>query len=237
MSLPHDHHDHDHDTSASERRMWWVVGISLLTMLMEVGGGMFFGSLALEADGWHMAVHAGVLGIAGLAMIMARRERRAGGSAYSVARMRAMGGFANGIILLVAGAHLGLEALERLQHPGEIHTHGALTLAVLGLLVNLLCVWLLKGCPECHGHAMVEGHHGHPARDHNLRAIYLHLLSDAATSLAAIAGVAAAAWGWTRLDPLMALAMAALILWWAASLLCQVVPQLLDRTAARSRCS
>lgn len=231
MAHTHDHdHAHDHDTTASERRMWWVVAISLLTMLAEVGGGMLYGSLALEADGWHMAVHAGVLGIAGAAMIIARREQRTGRFAFGTGKVRALGGFANGLVLMAAGTHVALESLERVFNPEEIHVHGALALAVAGLLANLLCVWLLKGCPECHGHAIVEGHGHKVPQDHNLRAIYLHLLSDAATSLAAIIGVGAAAWGWLRLDPLMALVMALLILWWAVSLLRQVVPLLLDRT-------
>lgn len=227
----------------AERRTRWVVVLTFVTMVGELVVGTLAKSLALVADGWHMATHAGALGLAAAAYWYARRHERTNTFAFGTGKILSLTAFANAIVLVMVALAMAAEAIARLVHPEKVNFGEALPVAVLGLLVNLGSFFLLHpGEDGGHGHGHAHGHghgHGHHDHDHapgaghdpNLRAAYLHVAADALTSLTAIfALVGGRAFGWVFLDPLMALVGSVVILRWGYGLIRQSAGQLLDLT-------
>ncbi len=218
-----------------ERRVWLVVGLTAVMMVAEIVGGMIFGSMALIADGWHMSTHAAALAIAALAYAFARRHAKDPRFAFGTGKVGELAGFASAVALALVALAIGYESVTRLFHPVAISYNEALLIAVLGLAVNLVSAWLLGAGDHAHGE---EGHHHH---DHNHRAAYVHVLTDALTSLLAIAGLLAArlfAWNWV--DPAVGIVGAGVIALWALGLIRSSGAVLLDivpapRTAAKIR--
>jgi cation diffusion facilitator family transporter len=224
-----------------ERRTWTVVALTAVMMVAEIAGGSLFGSLALVADGWHMATHVAALAIAGLAYLFARRHAHDARFSLGTGKFGELAAFASAIILGMIALGIGYESILRLFHPVAIHYREAIPIAALGLCVNLASAWLLRE-PHDHDHARAvhaarehsrpaadADHHGHHLGDSNLRAAYVHVLADALTSVLAIAGLSAAwAFGWTFMDPLVGLVGMTVIAAWALSLIRTAGGVLLD---------
>jgi cation diffusion facilitator family transporter len=203
------------------RRTQAVLALTLVTMVAEIIAGTVFGSMALLADGWHMGSHAAAMGIAVFAYIYARRHANSGVYTFGTGKVGDLAGFTSAIFLAVVAGLMIVESLERLANPINIAFDEALIVAVLGLIVNLASAWLLK-----------DGHHHHGtdhAHDHNLRAAYVHVLTDALTSvLAILALLAGRFWGTAWMDPAMGLVGAVIILRWAWGLIASTSKVLLD---------
>lgn len=246
MRAPHLHRTHPLDAwrhehvflgarhNRNERRTWIVVWLTVTMMAGEIVAGHVFGSMALLADGWHMATHAAALAIAGFAYRYARRHAHDPRFAFGTGKVGELAGFASGLGLIVAALFIGFESVARLLSPAPIAIAEAMAVAVLGLLVNLVSAWLLfdRSHHGGHAHAVSHGHdhaHGHGHSDTNLKAAYLHVLTDAATSVLAIVALAGA-WlkGWTALDPVMGLVGAAVILRWSTSFIGEAASVLVD---------
>ncbi len=224
-----------------ERRTWTVVALTAVMMVAEITGGSLFGSLALVADGWHMATHVAALAIAGLAYLFARRHAHDARFSLGTGKFGELAAFASAIILGMIALGIGYESILRLIHPVAIHYREAIPIAALGLCVNLVSAWLLRE-PHDHAHAVHDhsarehsrpaadaDHHGHHLGDSNFRAAYVHVLADALTSVLAIAGLSAAwAFGWTFIDPLVGLVGMTVIAAWALSLIRTAGGVLLD---------
>jgi len=221
-----------------ERRTWTVVALTAVMMVAEIAGGSLFGSLALVADGWHMATHVAALAIAGLAYLFARRHAHDARFSLGTGKFGELAAFASAIILGMIALGIGYESILRLFHPVAIHYREAIPIAALGLCVNLASAWLLRE-PHDHDHAHAvrehsrpaadADHHGHHLGNSNLRAAYVHVLADALTSVLAIAGLSAAwAFGWTFMDPLVGLVGMTVIAAWALSLIRTAGGVLLD---------
>jgi cation diffusion facilitator family transporter len=193
-------------------------------MVLEVVVGKWSGSMALVADGWHMASHAGALGFASLAYAFARRSQAQGRFAFGPGKVATLAGFTNAVVLAIVALLMGVEATERLVRPEEVRFAEALVIAAVGLGVNLVSARLLHPV-----HA--DDHH-----DHNLRSAYLHVVADVLTSVLAIAALAAGyLTGVTRLDAVAGAIGALVILWWAVGLIRAAVPELLDVCVDRDR--
>lgn len=219
-----------------ERRTKIVLLLTLLTMLLEIGAGIRFGSMALLADGWHMATHVAAFMITLLAYRYSRKHAHDGTFAFSTAKVGLLGGFASSVALAVVALMMALEAGQRLFNPHLIQFNEALGVATFGLFINLLSALLLKNHSHHdhpgHSHHNHE-HHGHGHHDHNLKAAYFHVLADALTSvLAIIALLLAKFYGWQWLDPVMALFGCLVILVWARGLVKETAPILLDESIA-----
>lgn len=237
-----------HDRNA--RRTRWVIVLTVLTMAVEIVAGWTTGSMALLADGFHMATHAGALGIAAVAYGFARRHAHNARFTFGTGKVGDLAGFASALMLGIASLGIAFESGERLLHPGTVRFGEATLVAVIGLVVNLVSAWMLM---EDHGHGGHghEGHGGHghshdhghshshahgaeggkarSPRDNNLRAAYLHVLADALTSVAAIAALLAGRYlGWVWLDPLIGLVGAVVIARWAWGLMKDTAGILLD---------
>ena len=222
-----------------ERRTWSVVALTALMMVVEITGGTLFGSLALVADGWHMATHVAALAIAGLAYLFARRHAEDARFSLGTGKFGELAAFASAIILGMIAIGIGYEAVLRLLHPIAIHYREAIPIAALGLCVNLASAWLLHDSDHDHDHAVPDhsagvhsapsAHHHDHHQDSNLRAAYVHVLADALTSVLAIVGLSAAwAFGWTFIDPAVGLVGMIVILSWALSLVRTAGRVLLD---------
>lgn len=248
-------HEHvfDEGNLAGERRTWAVVAITAVTMVAEIVAGMFTGSMALLADGWHMATHVVALSIAGAAYLLARRWSADSRFAFGTWKIEVLGAFASALLLGVVALAMIVESVHRLVAPAPIQFGWALAVAGIGLAVNLLSALLLQaGHGHSHAHAPDHDHdhghhHGHGADDRqgedhaheagahghhdiNLRSAYVHVLADAFTSVLAIAALAAGLWaGWTWLDPVMGLVGGGVIAWWAKGLIGESARVLLDR--------
>jgi cation diffusion facilitator family transporter len=215
-----------------ERRTWSVVALTAAMMVAEIVGGTLFGSIALVADGWHMATHVAALAIAGLAYLFARRHAHDPRFSLGTGKFGELAAFASAIILAVVALGIGYESVVRLIAPVVIHFREAIPIAALGLCVNLASAWLLRddhGLGHDHGHADQQHHHRAHRHDTNFRAAYLHVVADALISVLAIAGLSAAwVFGWNFMDPLVGLVGMVVIASWALSLVRTAGRVLLD---------
>lgn len=232
-------HTHGHDFLGqhhrrNERRVWLVIALTASMMVAEIAAGTLYGSMALVADGWHMSTHAGAMLITALAYLYARRHVGDARFSFGTGKLGDLGGFASAVVLALIALLIGWESLLRLANPVEIRFGQAIGVAVVGLVVNLACAWLLR---DDHSHHHGHGHHHHDhdhhghARDNNLRAAYLHVLADALTSiLAIVALLAGRSYGWLWADPLMGVVGALVIARWSWGLIRDSGAVLLDRT-------
>ena len=229
----HDHVFAQDRERPGEKRTLVVVGITAVMMVVEIAAGLVYGSMALLADGLHMASHAAALGIAFLAYVIARRLAADERFSFGTGKLNSLAGFASAVLLLGFALIMVTESTSRFISPVEISYNQALVVAFIGLIVNGLSAWIFAATPhDHHDHHDHHGHgHGHH-HDHNLRAAYLHVLADALTSvLAIVALLAAKYYGANWLDPFMGIVGAALVSRWSYGLIRDSARVLLDRQA------
>lgn len=247
-------HDHvflgeRHDENA--KRTLWVVALTAAMMVGEIVAGTIFNSMALLADGFHMATHAGALAVAAAAYAFAKRHARNPRFTFGTGKVGDLAGFASALALALVALGIGVESVGRLFDPRPVAFTQATYVAVIGLVANIVSAVLLAGGhhhghdhhgDDHHGH----GHHGddhrhdhdhadrrngHAARHHdnNLRSAFVHVLADALTSVLAIAALLSGRYlGWVWLDPVMGIVGAAVIATWSWSLLRDTAAVLLD---------
>ncbi|HEV7305771.1 CDF family Co(II)/Ni(II) efflux transporter DmeF [Ensifer sp.] len=247
----HDHHGHAHDNGRvlsarhdhvflgagherNERRTWIVIAVTATMMVIEIVAGQIFGSMALVADGWHMSTHAAAMLIAAFAYLYARKHANNRRFTFGTGKLGDLAGFSSAIVLALIALLIGWESLRRLEAPVMIDFREAILVAVAGLIVNLVCAWLLKDDHTHHHHDHHGHHHGHQqerqgGQDRNLRAAYLHVLADALTSVLAIVALGLGAlYGWLWLDPAMGIVGAIIIARWSFVLIRDTGATLLD---------
>lgn len=236
--------------SAGERNTAYVLVLTIVTMLAEIIAGTVYGSMALLADGWHMGTHAAAFMITLFAYRYARKHANSAEFSYGTGKVSVLGGYTSAIALGLVALVMLAESGVRIFNPHEIHFNEAILVAIIGLIVNVVSVFLLKdhhGHDHRHSHSHSDSHaHGHchhehdghkatshdekhHGHDHNLRAAYFHVLADALTSMLAIAALLMGKYfGLTWLDPVMGIVGALIISRWAWGLLKQTGPVLLD---------
>jgi cation diffusion facilitator family transporter len=220
----HEHHFGQHEPYGGEARTKLVVALTAVTMVVEVAAGLAFGSMALLADGLHMASHAAALGLAVVAYVYARRHAHDERFSFGTGKVNSLAGFASAVVLVLFALMMVGESLRRFVDPVAIAFDQAILVAVLGLAVNGISVLVLR---DRHGHD-----HGH-RHDHNLRAAHLHVLADALTSLLAIFALLAAKYlGAVWMDPAMGIVGGVLVARWSWALVRETSAILLDRQAS-----
>ncbi|MEW5914667.1 MAG: CDF family Co(II)/Ni(II) efflux transporter DmeF [Thermodesulfobacteriota bacterium] len=229
---------HGHDflgpaQARHERRTRLVVALTGLMMVVEIAAGLIFGSMALLADGWHMASHAAALSLTALGYYLARRHADDPRFCFGTGKVGDLAGFVSALLLAFIAALMAYESLLRLFAPVAIAFNQAILVAVVGLVVNLLSALLLRDKPHEHGHQ--HGPHEHPPghehhhTDHNLKSAYLHVLADALTSVTAIVALSAGKYlGWVWMDPVMGIVGSLVIARWSWGLLRDTGLTLLD---------
>lgn len=228
-------HDHQflgasHDENA--RRTLWVVALTFVMMIGEIAAGYITGSMALLADGFHMATHAGALGIAAAAYGFARRNANNRRYSFGTGKVGDLAGFASAMVLGLVSLGIAGESLFRLFEPTTVAFGEATVIAIVGLGVNILSAFLLMGHHgHDHGHQHDHSHAHHHHHDNNLRSAYVHVLADALTSVLAIAALLAGRYlGWAWLDPVMGIVGSIVIAKWAYNLMRDSAAVLLDTT-------
>jgi cation diffusion facilitator family transporter len=223
-------HIFDDGNPLAERNTRWAVILTASMMVIEIVGGWWFNSMALLADGWHMSSHALALGLAVLAYRAARKLAKDRRFSLGTWKIEILAGYTSAVLLIVVAALMLFQSVERLLNPTPIHYNEAISIGIIGLLVNLACAWLLRdgGHHHHHGHEHHDHHHGHHD-DLNLRSAYIHVIADAATSVLAIVALfGGKLWGASWLDPLMGIVGAGLVAAWAYSLMRDTGKVLLD---------
>ncbi len=231
-----------------------VIAMTSAMMVIEIIAGLAYGSMALLADGLHMASHSAALFINLFAYVYARRHAHDPSYSFGTGKVNALGGFTGAILLMMFALLMGWQSIDRLIYPVDIAFNQAIIVAVAGLIVNGISVFIL-GHDDDHGHDHGHDHHGHSDhghddhhdhddhdddhksghQDHNLRAAYLHVLADALTSLLAIGALLAAKFfGLNFMDPLMGIVGAILVSRWSYGLLRTTGAVLLDKQAPAS---
>lgn len=226
----------------AERGAKAVMWITLAMMVIEIAGGLWFNSMALLADGWHMSSHALALGLSAFAYMAARHYARDPRFAFGTWKIEVLAGYTSAILLLCVAVLMVVGSVERLLSPQTINYREAMVVAGIGLAVNLLCAWILGDAhhhphhdDDHHGHAHAHDHgqehgHAHGHHDLNLKSAYLHVMADAATSVLAIVALAGGwLYGWSWLDPVMGIVGAVLVAVWARGLITETGKVLLDR--------
>jgi cation diffusion facilitator family transporter len=217
-------HVFDEGNPLAERNTRWAVVLTAIMMVAEIIGGWMFNSMSLLADGWHMSSHALALGLSVFAYRTARQFAHDTRFAFGTWKIEVLGGYTSALLLVLVAGLMLYQSVERLIAPTPIHYNQAIAIAVVGLLVNLACAWLLK---DRHGHEHEA--HDHHHHDLNQRSAYLHVVADAATSvLAILALMGGKLWGASWLDPVMGIVGAGLVAVWAYGLLRDTGRVLLD---------
>lgn len=244
---------------ANEQKTKWVTLITLLTMFVEIGVGYWSGSMALLADGWHMASHTLALFLSLVVYYLYRHPKFRASFTFGGGKILSLGGYTSALFLIFIAGSMVYESILYFYDKHEVHYNEAISVAVIGLVVNLVCAWILhQGSPveakhdhHQHDHANCNHgktklspagaghhhhHHGHNhshnhahSHDHNHESAYVHILTDALTSVLAIIALLLGKWqGWIWLDPAVGILGGLVVLKWSLGLIRQSGMDLLD---------
>lgn len=230
LSLKNLTHSHHFDTSnpIAKKNTLYATLLTFITMVFEIFGGTYFNSMALLADGWHMSSHVLALGMAYMAYVMAHKYAHDMRFNFGTYKIEVLGGYTSAILLLVVAFFMVYQSVERIFYPAQIAYKEAIVIAIIGLVVNLICAWLLK---DDHHHEHHDHDHAHHHHDLNLKAAYMHVLADAMTSVLAIVALfGGMLWGADWLDPTMGIVGSVLVFIWAIGIIKQSGKILLDAT-------
>ncbi|MGB8809164.1 MAG: CDF family Co(II)/Ni(II) efflux transporter DmeF [Acinetobacter calcoaceticus] len=218
----HHQHQFDEGNPLAQKRILIATILTASMMVLEVFGGWFFNSMALLADGWHMSSHMLALGLAYFAYRAARHYSNDHRFSFGTWKIEILAGYSSAILLMVVAIFMAIQSVQRLFNPVEIFYNEAIPIAILGLVINLICVWLLHD----DGHHHQHGDHHH---DLNQKAAFLHVVADAVTSVFAIIALCAGKYfGWDFLDALLGIVGAIWVAKWSLGLIKETGKTLLD---------
>ncbi|MEZ8166940.1 CDF family Co(II)/Ni(II) efflux transporter DmeF [Vibrio tasmaniensis 1F-187] len=229
MSFPTRHqHNFSSHNQQGEKRTFYVLLLTIITMVVEIVAGTIYGSMALLADGWHMGTHAAAFGITLFAYRYAKKHAESERFSFGTGKVSVLGGYTSAIALGIVALLMLVESVHRLFNPQAIQFNEAIIVACIGLTVNVVSMFLLGD--HHHDHDSDHNHmHGEHHHDHNLRAAYMHVLADTLTSLLAIVALLFGKfYGWNWLDAAMGMVGAFVIAKWTMNLMKQTSPILLD---------
>lgn len=231
-------HQFDQGNPLAQKKILIATILTAVMMILEILGGWIFNSMALLADGWHMSSHMLALGLAYFAYRMARQYASDSRFSFGTWKIEILAGYSSAILLMVVALLMGIQSIERLFNPVTIHFNEAIPIAVVGLVINLVCAWLLHDVGHEHHHHHSHDHHHddhqhthdhHHHHDLNQKAAFLHVVADAVTSvLAIIALFAAKYFSWNFLDALLGIIGALLVAKWSWGLIQETGKTLLD---------
>ncbi len=238
QSWQHPHTFGQEQKQIGERKTVMVTVLTAVMMAVEITAGIVFGSMALLADGLHMASHAAALYINALAYVYARSHARDTNFSFGTGKVNTLGGFTGAVLLGLFALIMFWESVKRIVDPVTIAFNQAIFVALAGLVINGISVFLLSHKPDEHDHEDSRHHHDPDHdhhHDHNLRSAYLHVLADTLTSFLAIFALLAAKYfGFVWMDPLMGIIGAILVCSWSWGLLRETSHILLDKAGPQS---
>ena len=208
-----------------EKRTLLVIILTLITMVVEIIIGYVTHSMALFADGWHMGTHAFALTITFMTYVLMRKLEFSDKFAFGTGKFGTLSGFASSILLGITGILIILESVDRIFNPLNISFNEAIIVAIVGLIVNSVCILIMGGHEHHHDHK----HHHEEHEDYNFKSAYMHILADAMTSVFAISALFAGKYlGWIALDPIVGFLGGTVICIWAYNLIKSTTVILID---------
>tara|TARA_R110001592_G_scaffold138511_5_gene357723 strand:+ start:26298 stop:27197 length:900 start_codon:yes stop_codon:yes gene_type:complete len=219
-------HDFGINNKHNENKVKIVFYLTTIIMVLEITAGIWSGSMALLADGWHMGTHSAAFLIAIFAYSYAKKHAHNQEFSFGTGKVNYLGGFASAVALAIVALMMTIESVQRLIEPEEIHFNEAILVAIIGLIVNLVSIFVLH-----------DDHHHHTSHDHdqNMKAAYFHVLADSLTSvLAIIALLVGKYFGWIWVDAAMGIVGAIVISRWSYGLIKETSDVLLDKSVNTS---
>lgn len=209
---PFAEHIFEYKTVASKKLILSLV-ITLVVMVVEVIGGILTHSIALVSDGGHMFTHAFAIGISLVAIAIARKPP-CHHRTYGLYRAEILAAFVNGLFLLLVVAVIVYEAVMRIMQPEEVLTLHMLSIAIVGLVVNIASIMIL---------------HGSHKEDLNVKGVFYHMVADAASSIGIVIGALVIHFtGWNIIDPIISIGISLVIVLWAWGILRESATILLE---------
>ena len=204
-------------TSENERKTLFVIIITIITMVAEIAYGYITNSMGLLADGYHMGTHALALTLTYVAYVLIRKLHDSEKFPNGTGKIGTLAAYTSSIFLGFTGIWIIFEAVKRFISPLEIQFNEAILVAVIGLIVNALCI------------VIMEWGHKNDERDYNFKSAYYHILADALTSILAIAALLIGKYFHiVYFDSLIGVLGGLLILKWAIDLVIKTVKILID---------
>ena len=219
---------------ANERKTKWVTVITLVTMIVEISVGYWSESMALLADGWHMASHSMAFILSLIVYYLYRHPKFRASFTFGGGKILSLGGYTSSLLLIFIAGSMIIESFFSFFETKNIHYEEALVVAAIGLIVNLICAKILHTGDHHHhdhDHKHDDHHHDHHHHhhDHTHQSAYVHVLTDALTSILAIVALIMGKWqGWSWLDPAVGLLGGLVVLKWSINLIRQSGMDLLD---------
>ncbi len=197
MSERHREHSHGHGEGLTDlRRIGVAFVIIFIFMLVEIGGGLISGSLALLADGGPMVSDAAALGMSWIALRIGKRPADIERS-YGYQRLEVLAAFVNGCALFVVAGWVVFEAIRRFASPVHVLGGTMFAVAVAGLLANMVAFLVLNRGNQ---------------QNLNMRSAWLHVLGDFLGFVVAIIAAGIIVWtGWSSIDPILSIVVALII--------------------------
>ena len=231
----HDYISNDENISKNRKKTILVVIITATMLVIEIAAGYITGSMALLADGWHMATHAGALLISVFTYNLAQSKQINEKLSFGGGKFIPLGGYTSAIALAIVALMMCFEAVQRLFDPTQIHYKEAIVVTIIGLIVNVSCAFILMNKTQSHFQSTANHSHHHH-HDHNLRSAYIHVISDALTSVfALIALITGMFFNVVWLDPIMAIISSFVIMRWAYNLCHDTSLELLDHQFSKEK--
>ncbi len=204
---------HSHTTG---RVLFVSLGLTTAFVALEAAAGIRAHSLALLSDAGHNFADAFALLLAAIGFYLQLRPANQT-KTYGYQRAGVLVAFVNALTLIGLAGILFYESYRRLLHPEPAAEGTMMIVAGIGLVMNLGIVWGLGGAHGGHGHSHAHGQrhsHAHTPGDLNIRAAWMHMLGDAASSAAIIAGALAMRFtGWLAIDPILSILIGVGIVW------------------------
>ena len=218
-------HDFGIDNQNRESRVKAVFWLTTIIMVLEIAAGTWSGSMALLADGWHMGTHSAAFAITIFAYSYAKKHANNKDFSFGTGKVNYLGGFASAVALAIVALMMAIESMQRLIDPQQIQFTEAILVAIVGLSVNVVSVFILHD--DHHDHDHDHRHH----HDHNMKAAYFHVLADTLTStLAIVALLAGKYFGLIWMDAVMGIIGAGVIGRWSYGLIKESSDVLLDKS-------
>jgi len=212
MRSPFAEHIFEYKTVASKKLVLSLV-ITLVVMVVEIIGGILTRSIALVSDGGHMFTHAFAIGISLVAIAIARKPP-CHHRTYGLYRTEILAAFVNGLFLLLVVCVIVYEAIMRIMQPEEVLTLHMLSIALVGLAVNIASIVIL---------------HGSHKEDLNVKGVFYHMVADAASSIGIVIGALVIHFtGWNIIDPIISIGISLVIVLWAWGILRESATILLE---------
>ncbi|UCG30480.1 MAG: cation transporter [candidate division WOR-3 bacterium] len=216
-------HEHNHKHGFSERifefrnvekkKLSLSLIITAVVMVIEIVGGILSHSIALISDAGHMFTHAFAITISLIAIIIAARPP-CHHRTFGLYRAEILAAFINGLFLLAVGGLIIYEAIERIIRPEDVLALDMLLIALLGLVVNIISIFIL---------------HGSHKRNINIKGVFYHMIADAASSVGiVVAAVIIYYTKWNIIDPIVSIGISLVIVFWAWGILKESAKILLE---------